>query len=501
MPVEAENPFESPESAPAAPDDSWWNRPAGGREVLTVAVPLVVSSLSWTVMTFVDRMMLRWESGAAMAAAFSAGTVWFALICFPLGVCTYSSTFVSQYFGAGQRRRIGPVTWQAVWLAVGFTPLILLASPLADMFFSAADHSAEVRALEVPYFRILCWGGPAMLIAQALSGFYSGRGQTVVVMAVDATFAIVNVVLDYFWIFGVAGFPAMGIEGAAWATVVSLWLKSATYAALVLRPRYREEFGTLAGLAFDPALFRRLLRFGGSSGFQMLLDVAGFTVFIVLVGRLGSVEYEATSMAFNISSLAFMPVWGLSLATSILVGQHLGENRDDLAARATWTTLGLSLVYMGVISTLYLFVPDLFLYGFFAGDALAPSSAPSSASSQQQSGEVYALAVTLLRFVAAYNVLDASLMIFAGAIKGAGDMRFVLRVSLVMAVLLAAASWLAVEVWQIGVFGCWTVVSLWIATMGVVYFLRFVQGRWRSMRVIEAPPVTEPLSEAEVVTV
>ncbi|MEM9186048.1 MAG: MATE family efflux transporter [Planctomycetota bacterium] len=481
----------------------WWVRPAGVREVLTVAVPLVVSAMSWTVMTFVDRVFLHRLSGDAMSAAFSAGTVWFAVFCFPLGVCTYASTFVSQYHGAGQNdpkqlRKIGPITWQAVWVALAFTPLVVMLVPLAPELFAAADHDASVMRLEVDYFRVLCWGGPAMLVAQALSGFYSGRGETVVVMIVDATFALLNVVLDYLWIFGFAipgtdwGFPAMGIEGAAWATVVSLWLKTAAYAWLVLLPRHRTAFATASGLRFDASLARRLLRFGGPSGLQMLLDVAGFTVFILLMGRLGAIPYEATSIAFNISSLAFMPVWGLGLATSILVGQHLGENRDDLAARATWTTLSIALAYMACLSSLYVFLPDLFLYGFFGGAAGSLDSARDQA--------VYPLAVTLLRFVAAYNLLDATLMIFAGAIKGAGDTRFVLRVSVVVATLLGAAAWLSVAVWRLDVYGCWTVITLWIWVVGVVFLLRFLQGKWRSMRVIEgdspAPAGAEPSAAA-----
>ena len=470
-------------------EGSWWRRPAGGREVFTVALPLVVSSLSWTVMTFVDRMFLRWESGDAMAAAFSAGTVWFAVLCFPLGVCTYASTFVSQYHGAGQPRKIGPITWQAVWIALGFTPLLAIAVPLAPEFFALVGHgetsstSSTITDQEISYFRILCYGGPAMLIAQALSGFYSGRGKTSVVMVVDATFAVVNLGLDYLWIFGHGGFPAMGIEGAAWATVVSLWLKAMVYGGLILQRKYQQEFATGAGMAIDLKLFRRLLRFGGSSGFQMLLDVAGYTTFILLVGRLGNLQNEATAMAFNISSLAFMPVWGISLATSILVGQHLGENRDDLAARATWTTLIMAMGYMAVISVLYVATPDLFLYGFFAG-----GSSHETPDAGATSIAIYEMSVNLLKFVAAYNLLDAMLMVFAGAIKGAGDMRFVLHTSIVMAALLATLSYLAVEVWELNVYGCWTVVTLWIWALGAVFMVRFLQGRWRTMRVIETNP-------------
>lgn len=465
--------YESPEVA-SPPRENWWNQPAGGREVLNVALPLVVSSLSWTVMTFVDRLLLKWESGDAMAAAFAASTVWFAVLCLPLGVVMYSSTFVSQYFGANRLTRIGLATWQGVWVALLASPLVLMAIPLAPVLFDAANHEPGILRLEIVYFQILCWGAPAMLVGQALSSFYSGRGRTRVVMIVDTCVAVVNVGLDWIWIFGYLGFPAMGIVGAGWATVTSLWLKVAIYLFLILRKKHRAQFGILAGLRFDTELFGRLLKFGGPSGLQLVLDVSGFTLFVLLVGRLGGVAAEASSMAFSISTLAFMPVWGMSLAASILVGQHLGENRDDLAARATWNALGVAMVYMSVISLLYVFTPNLFLAGFFAGD--------TSASEQDAVREV---SVTLLKFVAAYNLLDAMAMVFSSAVKGAGDTKFVLKVSVVLATLLCVFSWLAVEYWELGIYGCWVVISSWVGLMGLVFLWRFLGGKWRTMRVIE----------------
>src|SRR3954470_4219332 len=98
--------------------ENWWSRPAGGREALRVSAPLVVSSFSWTIMTFIDRVMFNWVPGTAMAAAFPASAAWFALLSLPLGVCSYANTFVAQYDGAGEHERIGRVFWQAVWVGL-----------------------------------------------------------------------------------------------------------------------------------------------------------------------------------------------------------------------------------------------------------------------------------------------------------------------------------------------------------------------------------------------
>jgi MATE family multidrug resistance protein len=462
-------------NANAPSNGSWWSRPSGGREVLRVAAPLVVSSLSWTIMTFVDRMFLNQVSGTAMAGAFSAGIAWFMLICLPLGVCSYANTFVAQYDGARQPEQIGRVVWQAIWIAIGFAPITLAAVPLAPPLFGLANHTPELYAAEVEYFQILCACAPAMLIAQAGASFYSGRGQTWVVMLVDAAAALLNLVLDYLWIFGYAGFPEWGLAGAAWATVVATWVKAAAYVALPLQRKHRVQYGTLSGLRLDAKLLRRILYYGGPSGLQMLLDVTGFTVFVLLIGRLGEVQSEATSIAFSISSLAFMPIYGLHLAVSVLVGERLGENRDDLAARATYTTMQISWMYMLAISLLYVLMPGLFLRGFF----------PDGASGSAQAAAVYATSALLLRFVATYNLLDATQMVFVGAIKGAGDTQFVLWVSLALAAMLAGFSWLSVEVWRLNVYGCWMLVVVWCLIAAAAYAVRFWQGKWRRIRVIE----------------
>ena len=150
-------------------------------------------------------------------------------------------------------------------------------------------------------------------------------------MWTDASFALLNVGLDYVLIFGVLGFPELGIAGAGIATSISLCAKGVTYVLMMLQRQHRKTYHTWAGMKFDPDLFKRLLQYGGPSGLQMLLDVVGFTVFIMLIGRLGGLQAEATSMAFSISTLAFMPIWGFGLATGILVGQRafpLHPNKD-----------------------------------------------------------------------------------------------------------------------------------------------------------------------------
>jgi MATE family multidrug resistance protein len=457
--------------------ETWWSRPAGAREALKIALPMVVTTLSWTMMNFIDSAILMEVSEKAMAAAYTAGVIWFAALSLLYGLCSYGSTFVAQYFGDGQPKKIGPAVWQGVWLGIGFVFVVPLARWLAPQIFDAFKHEAELAAMETLFFQTLCYGAPGMLAAQSLETFYSGRGKSWVVMLVDAGAVLVNLVLACVLVLGWGGIASWGVAGAAWATVTAQWIRVAVYASLMLMGSNRKEFAT-GQCAPRWQMMRRLIRFGGPSGVQMMLDVGGFAVFVLLVNELGIAEAAATSVAFRISQLAFMPVWGFGMATAVLVGQKLGEDRPDLAERATGTALIMCVAYMGTISLLFVLVPRMFLLVFFKHN-----SAESAGGAQLV--VVEALAVHLMRFVAAYNLLDACIIIFVSALRGAGDTRFVMKVSMVMATALAAGTWLGVTHLGWNLYAAWWYITIWLWLVAGIYYLRYRAGHWKSMRVIE----------------
>lgn len=463
----------------------WWIRPCSGRDVLTLALPLIISTMSSTIMVFMDRIFLVWYSTEAVAASLPAAMLHFSVTCFPLGLAAYVNTFVAQYEGAGRPRRIGPIVWQGIWIGVIATPLLLATIPLARLPFTLAGHDPAIVDLEVDCYRILNLGAGAIVLAAAQSSFFIGRSATRVVMLVDCSAALLNGLLDYTWIFGRFGFPAGGIAGAAWATTTAEWYRVAVYAAIMLRPAYRHTYDLAGGWRWNWPLMRRLLRFGGPGGLQWLMETVSFTLFILLVGRLGKVALASTNLAFNVNSLAWVPMMGMGLAVSTMVGQQIGRNRPNLAARATWTALGIAAVYMGAIGLCYVLVPQWFLMGYAAGVSTEAFSPVRDST------------VVLLRFVAAYCLFDAMNLIFVSAIRGAGDMRFILITTLVMAVLPMSVAWWGVSHLGWGLIGCWTVITLWVCSLGLIYMARFLQGRWRHMQVIEMESAGAGVPSAE----
>lgn len=458
----------------------YWEE-GGYREVLSLAIPLVLSSGAWAIQHFVDRMFLMWYSPAAVAAASPAGMLNYTIMSIFIGTAGYVSTFVAQYFGAGRWERIGPSVWQGMYVSLLGGIVLLLFVPVARPLFALAGHDPQVQEFEVEYFRILCLGSFPPIASSALSGFFLGIGRTVPVMVINLVETGSNLLLDYLLIFGKLGLPALGVRGAALATVASGVLAFTIYLVLIARPEYRERYHTFSGWRLEPDLFRRLLHFGVPHGLQLFLDVAGFAAFVMVVGKLGTAALAATNIAFNINTLAFMPMIGFGTAVSILVGQRLGEERVDLAERSTYSAFHLTFAYMAAVAVLYVAVPDMFLAPF------AAQSDPADFDAIRQAARV------LLRFVAAYSVFDTMNVIFASALKGAGDTRFVLRMILVASGLLfIVPTYVAVVHLGMGLCAAWTIASVYISVLGLSFLFRFLGGAWRRMRVIEKSGATVP---------
>lgn len=464
-----------------------WASEAGYGELLVLAVPLILSTSSWSLQHFVDRMFLTWYSPYAIAAVMPAGILNFCTMSIFIGTAGYVSIFAAQYYGAGVNERVGPSIWQGAYIALAGAVVHLLLIPLAPAIFELAGHDPEVRAYEVIYFQILCLGAFPGIASSAFSGFFTGLGRPWPVMWVNLLATAVNLLLDYILIFGKWGFPEMGIEGAAIATVVAGFTYCVAYLALLAAPKLRATYNTLGGWRFEGELFLRLLRFGFPSGVQFFVDIAGFTIFILLVGRLGTVSLAATNIAFNINTLAFMPMFGFGIAVSVMVGQYIGMEKPELAERSVYSGFHLTFIYMVAISLCYLLVPEIFVAPFASRAGIGSFA------------EIYRLSVVLLRFVALYCIFDTMNIIFASALKGAGDTRFVMyMLAAVSLLVLVIPSYLVLVVFGGGLYAAWIIASLYVILLGFSFFIRFRGGRWKSMRVIEEPVVCLPPSLPEV---
>jgi MATE family multidrug resistance protein len=281
-------------------------------------------------------------------------------------------------------------------------------------------------------------------------------------------------VLNYLWIFGYGGFPEMGVKGAAYATLVSGVLSMLTLFWLCFGHKDRKAFRLLAGWKPDLTIFLRLLRFGLPSGLQFFISYVGISVFLLLVGRLGTVELASTNIAFNINMLAFMPMTGMGMAVMTMVGQYQGRGRADLAEKSIYSCLHLTNIYMITLALSYVLIPELFLWPF------AVRADPAEFKAVEK------LVIVLLRFVAVYSLFDGLSIAFASGIKGAGDTRFVMVMIFILTLLgLALPTYMALVIFKLGLMTAWTIITFYIILLSFAFFWRFLSGKWKTMLVID----------------
>lgn len=458
---------------PAKAIGNWWNRPCGIRELVIIALPLVISTASWSMTSFVDRVFLFWYSPSAMAAALPAGMLHFMVLCFPIGLASYLNVFVAQYDGAGQSERIGGVIRAGVRFGIYSVPLFLLFIPLAGMIFQATGTDPQVTAMETRYFQILAFGSGASVMATAMSCFYTGRGITRLVMLVEISSCLLNVMVDGVLIFGYLGPWLEGITGAGIATALSQWYKVAVYTVLLARAAQVDKFRLLGGGPVEVGLLGRIWRYGAANGVQVLLEVTTFTAFCFILRRLGTEALTATSLAIDVNALTFVPLIGIGIAVSTLVGREIGKGSPQTAEIATWSGLTVAVAYSGGMALAYWLIPDLFLMAHSLG--MPP----------EEFAQLRGLVVVLLKFVALFCVFDATNLIIVSALKGAGDIRFVMLLSLLVSGLLILVAGIGLYLDWVGLHGVWALFTVWVFLLATIHLARFVAGYWKTMQVID----------------
>jgi MATE family multidrug resistance protein len=286
-------------------------------------------------------------------------------------------------------------------------------------------------------------------------------------------------------IFGVWGFPELGIRGAAYATALAGLLTLVIQGAAFFRTNALQDYvdlkndSTLSAARLrwlvwkpDPALLLRMIRFGTPAGLHILLDLSSFTLFVILTGRMGDLAQTASNIAFSINHLAFAPLLGLSWAASAVVGQHQGAQNSVAAEKAGFTAMRMGLLYMALIGSTFVLFPQLYIALFNPKDALFSSQ------------ELLAIGRQMLIMLTIWGFFDSISIILVGALKGAGDTRFVL-------IYMALWSWgffvpgSILIIWKsqnILVLWAWLALYVCLFTSGIL--LRWKHGKWKTIKLI-----------------
>ena len=445
-----------------------WAVTNGYRQMLRIALPLIVSMGTATVMEVTDRLFLSYYSVEALAASVPASSASLLFMFAVMGVTGYVGVFIAHYTGAKIRDRVGTALWQSIYLSIAGGLLLASLWFVAEPLFRMTGAEAEVLHLEVVYFRILSVGGIVALLGYSVGCFFTGRGHARQVMYANMIAAIANIPLNYALIFGKFGFPELGIAGAGIATVAGWLISFVILAFKVFTKENDKQFAVRRNWRINFSYIKRILRYGLPSGMELFMEMLAGTLFIFMAGYLGREALAASNIAFTVNSLAYLPMVGIYTATSILVGQGMGAKNIPAAERAVQSGMHIITVYMVVIGAFFVFLPQLFTH-FFGGPELTD--------------EIRHTADILLRFVALYCLFDCFCLIYFGALKGAGDTVFIMVLMTVGCVVLAAGS-IAVLYYLKSLYGIWAVFTGYIGLMGLGAYLRFKGGKWKTHELV-----------------
>jgi len=447
--------------------------PARGttRELFELALPMVVSQGSFALMVFCDRFFLSFLGPEHMSAALGGGVASFFSYCLFTGVLGYANALTAQYYGAGEFHKCPRVVTQGLLMTVASLPVIGVIVYGVYHLFAAMDHDPEQVELERVYYLILMLGSFFYLAKVCIGSYFAGIGRTRVVMIADVLGVMLNIPLSYALIFGKLGLPEMGIAGAAWGTVIASVFSLGLFALFYFNATHRALFKVLDSFHYDAGIMRRYVRLGFPAGFELFMNVATFNLFILLFQSYGIAEGAAASIVFNWDMISFVPMIGLHIGVISLIGRYVGARDMTRADGVIAAGFKMALSYAGILGVVFI-VFRIELLNVFAG-------------SGADFTEILDIGSFMMVGLSCYVLADATILITSGALRGAGDTRWLMITSIILHWAMLVAQYFIIVVYDYGPRVSWVIFVAMILLLALVYLWRLLGGVWREPERLE----------------
>lgn len=415
----------------------------GGNEILKktlrIAWPAVAESVLVFLVGMIDMMMVGSLGKEAIAAVGLTTQPKFIALCLFMSLNVAISAIVAHRKGQNDKESAQRVLVQALVIVVCLAAVIsVLCIVFADPILKLAGTQADTHQLAASYFKIIMMGMIFQVVMLVINAAQRGAGNTKISMRTNIVANLINVVLNYLLIGGNLGFPRLGIQGAAIATVTGIVVGCGMSIFSVMN---KKSFLTLQGvkrIQFDSETIKSILSLGSSTLTEQVFMRIGFLLYSRIIADLGTDSFAAHQIAINVLSLSFAFGDGLGSASVALVGQSLGAKRRDLARIYTRTTLRIGVLLTIAIATFY-FTAGRFMYSLYTDDAT-----------------VLSLCMKLLPISVATVFFQVPQVIYGGCLRGAGDAKYMALVSMInLAIVRPIISWILCYPVGLGVIGAW----------------------------------------------
>jgi multidrug resistance protein, MATE family len=438
-----------PAVAGASDPLAWSHRPA--RELVRLAGPITVSTLSYSAMTLSGTILVAQVGADELAGVGLAGVVAFALVCFAMGMLRGVKTVVAQALGAGRADRVDDTLAAGVGFALGLGAAAVVVGWALAPLVAELCASPRAGAFAADYLRLRVVGAPVLLLYCALREARYGEGDATAPMRAAVVGNLVNIGLAAFLVLG----AGLGVTGAAAATVVG----EAVQLALLAWPMRRR----LRRLRWRRAAARVVWQQGAPTGVQFVMEVGAFLLLTAMVARMSSADAAAHQMVLQIVNVSFLPAHALAEAASVLVGQAVGAGRFELVRRVAGQTLAVGAAYAVACLVVLALAGGAIVSAMAGGDRALADTATS-----------------LVHVALVFLVADAANVIARGVLRGAGDVRFAAVVGVLTAwTFTPPLAWLLGIHAGLGAAGGWIGLAFEIILGATIFWVRVARGTWR----------------------
>jgi MATE family multidrug resistance protein len=448
--------------------------------MLKLAVPVVMAELGWMTMGVVDTVMVGPLGPQAISAAGVGNSMHIAFAIFGMAVMLGLDTLVSQAYGRKDIRDCHRWFFDGLMLAALMAIPIMSVLMLVWLAIPSLGFHGAVRPLLESYFGVLMLSTPFLLAYAVCRRYLQAMHAVKPVMFALIAANLINVAGNYTLIYGHFGFPALGVTGAAWATVISRasmlsmlllavwWIDRNRTRQLTRDGRLPADLSAVAeakvealataghGLwhvdrAFDLARIKRLLSLGLPAASQMGAEVGVFALATAMSGTLDPISSASHQIALNMAGVAFMVPLGMGSAGAVRVGHAVGARDRERAYASGWTAIILGTGFMVLAALAFVLMPRQ-LIGLFSKDS-----------------GVLAVGTSLLWLAAIFQLFDGVQGVITGTLRGLGDTRTAMVVNLIAHWLIGLPTgYLLCFVIGWGVYGLWVGLSLGLIVTGVI---------------------------------
>lgn len=440
------------------------------RELLSIAMPLMLSSFSMMLMLFVDRLLLAHYSTAALNSAVNASTLGWALLFGWVVLANITEVFVAQYHGANQHDRMGEPVWQMLWLAL-FSSVFFL--PMAFWGGEWIYGSSPQTAMERTYIQWMLLFGPTFAAYAALSGFFVGQGKTKLITLLAIFANILNAILDVGLIFGIEGWiPAMGILGAAIATSMGSLFQMLVLFYFFLKKENREKYGT-GNFFFRPRAFWQCFKIGSPGAVFALVEILGWAAFYSMMTVVSELHITIAGICQSLFMLLLFFAEGVSKAATAICGNLIGAKRTWFISNVLKSGIQIHILFLIVIILVFMGFHQTLIQQFL------PHATPEYLASIED------VLMRCLYATIVYVFFEGIRWLLSGILTAAGDTTFLLIAgSLSVWVLLVAPVYIFVVKMHASVeiaLYFWVFFSLGSI---IIYYWRYASDLWKSKSII-----------------